>query len=229
MNLLSWKDTAKKYQYPIFAVYYTLYMLSFGLVEKIQPDNLYIITCPIDQYIPFLEWFVIPYLAWFFYIGGIVLWLFFFDRETMCRLLWCGMIGMTIFVLISVFLPNGLDLRPDSFARDNIFTRLTAIVYRFDTSTNVFPSIHVNNSICACTAMLSSDKIRDKKGIRFFISFFALLIILSTMFLKQHSVVDVTAGILTGVVSCEIFFGTRLREFMNRVHCILFDIKKSLY
>ena len=152
----SWKETAQKYQYPIFVIYYTLYMLSFGLVEKLQPDSLYIIHCPIDQYIPFLEYFVVPYLGWFLYIGGIVFWLFLFDRENMCRLLWCGMIGMTIFVVISVFLPNGLDLRPEVFPRDNVFTRLTAFVYRIDTSTNVFPSIHVNNSICACTALVTS-------------------------------------------------------------------------
>ncbi len=225
----SWKETAQKYQYPIFVIYYTLYMLSFGLVEKLQPDSLYIIHCPIDQYIPFLEYFVVPYLGWFLYIGGIVFWLFLFDRENMCRLLWCGMIGMTIFVVISVFLPNGLDLRPEVFPRDNVFTRLTAFVYRIDTSTNVFPSIHVNNSICACTALVTSKKLRDNKGIQIFATVFAMLIILSTMFLKQHSVVDVTAGMLTGMVSCEVFFGDHLREFRDRINCFLFEIKKALY
>ena len=217
MNLSSLREWAHRYRYPIFIIYYALYMVSFVLVEKVKPDNLYIIHSRIDQYIPFVEYFVIPYLAWFFYIGGIVVWLYFYDRETMCRLLWCGMIGMTIFVLISIFLPNGLDIRPEEFARDNIFTRLTRVVYSHDTATNVFPSIHVNNSICACATFLSSKKTRGKKGWRYFIVIMAVLIILSTMFLKQHSVIDVTAGILTGFLSVKIVFGSGIRSFAERI------------
>ena len=227
LNLTSLREWAHRYRYPIFAIYYTLYMVSFVFVEKIKPDHIYIIHSPIDQYIPFVEFFVIPYLAWFFYIGGVVIWLFFFDRETMCRLLWCGMIGMTVFVLISYFLPNGLELRPEAFVRDNIFTRLTKVVYSHDTATNVFPSIHVNNSICASAALLSSEKLRGRKGWRVFAVVMAGLIILSTMFLKQHSVIDVTGGMVTGFLSVEIFFGNELKGLAGRVRFKLIQRTRS--
>ena len=214
MRNYSVRDWIEQNKYLIFVIYYTLYMVGFVLVENRTPAHLYVIHCPLDQYIPFLEIFVIPYILWFFYIGGIVLWMGIFDRDNMCRLLWSGMVGMTIFLLISWFLPNGLDLRPTAFERDNIFVWITrTFIYGSDTPTNVFPSIHVNNSICACVAVLASDRLKDRKVVRGASVIMAGLIVLSTMFLKQHSVVDVSAGMITAWLSCEICFADALKTW----------------
>ena len=228
MDFSTIKEVAHKYRYAIFLMYYPLYLFAFNVIEKITPNDLYIIRCPLDQYIPFVEVFVIPYIFWFVYIGGAVVWLYFFDREIMCKLLWCGMIGMTAFIIISVLIPNGLDLRPAIFERDNIFVQLTKYVYSMDTSTNVFPSIHVNNSICACVALLSSDKIRKNNAARVFVIVAAVLIILSTLFLKQHSVIDATAGAVTAAISCEICFGSHIREMAEELR-YEFNKRKRAY
>jgi len=216
MERVSLREMIEQNKYLIFVIYYTFYMVGFVALESVTPEHIYIIHCPLDSYIPFLEIFVIPYLAWFLYIAGAVIWLFFNDRETMERLLWSGMIGMTAFLVISYFLPNGLDLRPVVFERDNIFITLTKMVYGSDTATNVFPSIHVNNTICACAALLSCEKLKDRKGIRAFSLVMAVLIILSTLFLKQHSLIDVSAGLLFAWFSVEVCFGDRLKQFREQ-------------
>ena len=109
--------------------------------------------------------------------------------------------GMTIFLIICTLFPNGLHLRPTTFARDNIFTHIVQYVYSVDTPTNVLPSIHVFNSMGIAIAVAHSDKLNEKKWIQHLTYILAGLIILSTMFLKQHSVTDVFAAlVMAGVI-----------------------------
>lgn len=80
--------------------------------------------------------------------------------------------------------------------RDNIFTQLISVLYSTDTSTNIWPSIHVYNSIGAHLSIANCGKLKNKK--RLILSSFVLcvLIILSTVLIKQHSVFDVITALL---------------------------------
>ena len=102
--------------------------------------------------------------------------------------------GMTIFLIVSTIYPNGLNLRPDTFVRDNIFVDMVKALYATDTSTNVLPSIHVYNSIGAYLAISHNASLRKHKWLQASALTLTVLIVLSTMFLKQHSVVDVVTG-----------------------------------
>jgi membrane-associated phospholipid phosphatase len=98
--------------------------------------------------------------------------------------------GMTIFLIVSTLYPNGHHLRPQVFAHNNIFTQLTAHLYSIDTPTNLFPSIHVFNSIGVHIALCHNQalaKIKWPKIVSFVI---CTSIVLSTVFLKQHSMFD---------------------------------------
>ena len=103
---------------------------------------------------------------------------------------------MTLFLIICTIFPNGLNLRPSTFARDNIFVDLVRFIYRADTSTNVLPSLHVYNSIGCYIAIRNSQKLRQYKWVQNGSLVLTVSIVLSTMFLKQHSVVDVIAAIV---------------------------------
>ena len=107
--------------------------------------------------------------------------------------------GMTIFLIVSTIYPNGHYLRPTTFARDNVFVHMVKWLYATDTATNLFPSIHVYNSIAVNLAVWHSGNFRDKKVIRIGSAVLMVSIILSTMFLKQHSVFDVVTGIIMAV------------------------------
>ena len=75
--------------------------------------------------------------------------------------------GMTIFLIICTVFPNGLNLRPDTFVRDNIFVDMVRQLYQTDTSTNVLPSIHVFNSIGAVIAISHSDALKKHKAVQY--------------------------------------------------------------
>ena len=103
--------------------------------------------------------------------------------------------GMTIFLIISTVYPNGAYLRPIVFPRDNVFTDLVKMIYSSDTPTNLFPSIHVYNSIGTHLALSNSKHFKERKRFLLASQVTCILIILSTMFIKQHSLFDVLTGI----------------------------------
>ena len=198
-------DEKKKALQPIIA-FFVIYMILFEFVEKVQPYNLHIIHCSLDHYIPFLEVFVIPYLLWFAFIAVTAIVLFYVDFSMFCRFCYTMMFGMALFIAVSYIYPNGLDIRPEHFPRENIFVELTRYVYKVDTPTNVLPSIHVYNSICALFAIWESEFFREKKMIRNGAFVLSMSICLSTMFLKQHSVFDVVLGLLLSCAACEVIY-----------------------
>lgn len=125
---------------------------------------------------------------------------FFKDKEEYYKTCLFLATGMTIFLIVSTLWPNGHHLRPYVMPRDNVFTRMVAALYKTDTPTNLWPSIHVYNSLGAHIAVMKSRHLENKKGIRIGSFILCVSIILSTMFIKQHSVFDVTTAFIMAAV-----------------------------
>ena len=190
------KELFDKYHHAWVFLYGFIYMPWFSWLEKHVTSNYFVIHSVFDDYIPFIEIFIIPYLLWFVYVSGTVLYFFFTDKQGFYRICTLLITGMTLFLIICTIFPNGLNLRPSTFARDNIFVDLVRFIYRSDTSTNVLPSLHVYNSIGCYIAIRNSQKLRQYKWVQNGSLVLSVSIVLSTMFLKQHSVVDVIAAIV---------------------------------
>lgn len=196
------KDFLLKYKHALLPIlYFPIYMLCFGYLERTVTDGYYIVHMKIDDYIPFVEYFIIPYYLWFPYIAAVVVLFIFLDKQDFYKLCITLGTGMTLFLIISFLIPNGHELRPTTFARDNVFVDMVKALYRVDTPTNIFPSIHCYNSIMAHTAIMQSEKLKKYTKLRMSSFVLCTLIILATMFLKQHSAFDViTAFILSAVM-----------------------------
>lgn len=150
----------------------------------------------IDDYIPFCEFFVIPYYLWFPYIVVITAFFCLTDRPGLPKLTAFLMIGMTVFLLTSFLYPNGQDLRPASFERDNIFVDMVKVMYTSDTPSNVLPSIHVLNTLGVQMAILTDPKLRARRSVTVSTAAISTLIIMSTVFIKQHSMIDVICAFI---------------------------------
>ena len=175
-------------------MYIFIYMPWFYYLEKhvTADSDFHLIHTAVDDYIPFIEYFIVPYLLWFAFIAVTFLWFFFHDVSGFYKMAAFLFTGMTIFLIISTIYPNGLDLRPVHFERDNIFVDMVKMLYKTDTPTNVLPSIHVFNSIGVCIAISHNKTLTERKVIHYGSLVLGISIILATMFLKQHSVIDVT-------------------------------------
>lgn len=200
------KSLIKKYKHAWVFLYVFIYMPWFCYLEKHVTRNYHVIHSVIDDKIPFVEYFIVPYLLWFVFIAVVFLYFFFTDVDGFYKMAKLTFAGMTIFLIISTLMPNGLNLRPVYFERDNVFVTLVKMVYRADTPTNVFPSLHVFNSLGACIAIYHSDALRKHKAVCWGSYILAALIILATVFLKQHSVLDVIAAFLLAYVLHQVVY-----------------------
>ncbi|MFR2881101.1 MAG: phosphoesterase [Lachnospiraceae bacterium] len=189
------------------ALYTVFYLLWFSYLEN-RHVRYHIIDSSLDDKIPFCEYFIIPYLLWFLYIAVTVGYFLFFNENTteFWSLILNLAIGMTLFLIVSYVYPNGLNIRPAEFTNDSVFTRMVQFLYRTDTPTNVLPSIHVYNSVAAFSAIHTCKNLQKHKGIRTGSFILTTLIILSTMFLKQHSIADVATGITCAVATYVLFY-----------------------
>lgn len=200
----SLKNILNRYRHAWVFLYGFIYMPWFLYLENrtIPAHEYFIINSPLDKYIPFTEVFVIPYLFWFAFMVIGVMYFFFTNRKEFYQVTCFLIIGMTIFLIISTVFPNGLHLRPTVFPRDNIFTDMVKnLVYANDTSTNVLPSIHVFNSLGISIAVARNEILKKKLWVQIATHITTFLIILSTVFLKQHSITDVFAAlVMAGII-----------------------------
>ncbi|MDO5131501.1 MAG: serine/threonine protein phosphatase [Eubacteriales bacterium] len=188
---------------PMFT-YMVAYLICFMLIEHWNRLHYTVIHTAVDDMIPFVPVFVLPYVMWFPYVLGFVLFLALKHRETYHRVCTCLVIGMTVFVAVSVVYPNIHMLRPETMPVDNAFTKMISMLYLADTPTNLTPSIHVFNSLAVMAGAWQWDWRTDagrvyaagiRNAWRTAITTIGMLIILSTMFIKQHSFSDVVIAV----------------------------------
>ena len=122
---ITWRDTAaayfQKYRHGLLLLYFLIYLPWFQWLEDTVTSRFHEIHMSIDDSIPFIEYFIVPYLLWFFYIAAAILYFLLKNKNEYYRLCTFLFIGMTVFLIISTVYPNGHYLRPDKFERDNIF------------------------------------------------------------------------------------------------------------
>lgn len=210
------KEFLKKYRYAYILSYMFVYFIWFLLLEARKDVAFTNMYCIIDDYIPFLEIFVIPYILWFLYISVTVVYMLFASKEDFLKCCAFLFIGMTICLIIYTIWPNAQNLRVTEFPRDNILTDLVKMFYVADTSTNVCPSIHVYNSIGANIAIWHCKNLKKHPVIRYSSLVLCILICLSTMFIKQHSFVDFVCGILLAAIMYVLVYRIDYSKFRKK-------------
>ena len=187
-----------------WVVYFALYFLTENLipVEKCTPVHM-----GLDDIIPFNEWFVIPYVFWYVLIVISLGWFALYDVDSFKRLQIFIMITQGIACLVYILYPTRQDLRPEVFPRENILTDLVNVLYTFDTNTGVCPSLHVAYSIGIASVWLKQKN--AWLWWKLFVAVAVVLICLSTMFVKQHSAVDLFAALPVCLVAELAVYGKR--------------------
>jgi len=202
------KTFLKKYSHIWVLSYAFIYIPWFLYLEKTVVSDFTVMHVALDDYIPFNEYFIVPYLLWFAYMALAIMYFFFTNRQDYYKLCTFLFSGMTICLLICTFFPNGTDLRIPVDSSKNICSRLVALIHAADTSTNVFPSIHAFNSLGVHFSVINSAKLKDKAWLRIGSLGLMIAICLSTVVLKQHSVIDVFGAVILAYVIYPFVYGT---------------------
>ena len=208
--------TSPAYRHIFYLIFWPLYGLSFFSLETIENANFTNLYIPFDDVIPFCEYFLIPYFFWYIFIVWMVVYSFFFDVEIFKKYHQFLIIVCGVTCLIYLLWPNMQSLRPTEFTRDNIFIHYIKKMYDFDTNTNVCPSLHVVMSFAVFFASWYSKRYRTVPW-RIAFSIMTVIISISTVFLKQHSIIDVYAGVALSLVAYFIvFFKDRKKLLADR-------------
>lgn len=182
--------------------YFLLYFLTENLIPR---ENCTVIHSRLDDLIPFCEYFVIPYVFWYLLIVGSLLYFMFYAPDQFRNLMSYIIVTQVVAMAVYIVFPNCQNLRPETFPRENFCTWILSIIYQFDTSTNVCPSLHVAYSVGIASVWLREKSVHW--SVRAAITAVCLLICLSTAFVKQHSIVDAFAAIPVCMLAEAIVFG----------------------
>ncbi len=198
----TFKSFFTKYKHGLILSYFFIYIIWFSYLERTVTTHFNVIHSRLDDFIPFNEVFIIPYFLWFIYIFVTVAYFLITSKKDFYKCCAYLFSGMTICLFIYTVFPNGHHLRVDlnSLGRSNIFIDMLAKIYSVDTATNVFPSIHVFNSIGAFIAISRSERLGKIKLIKWGSLLLTISICMSTVFLKQHSILDVFGAMVLGTV-----------------------------
>lgn len=193
-------------------LYWPLYGFMFLFVERLSPIDYYFpVYSTLDDLVPFCELFLLPYWFWFLFLIGMHLYTLLYDIKAFRGFMKFIIISYSIAIGIYLIFPTCQELRPLIFERDNILTRMVAGLYAFDTSTNVCPSIHVIGSVAVWCASWHI-KAFQTTGWKLFFGISAFLISISTVFLKQHSVIDILMAIPVCVIAYWFSFSRTKEE-----------------
>ena len=82
---MKWKtkfiETMKRYKHAWVFLYALIYMPWFLFLEKHVTMNYHVVQTALDEEIPFIEYFIVPYMLWFVFIAATFLYFFFTDVQ----------------------------------------------------------------------------------------------------------------------------------------------------
>lgn len=184
----------------------------------------YSLVTDLDQTIPFLKGFIVPYIIWYFFILGTFVYFCLKDKKVYYRTLLAYNLGLLacygIYFVFQTHVP-----RPELVGQD-VMTKLVALIYSQDQPYNAFPSIHVLSTFLMVKGI---NKCRGKNYLNQSLVYAnAVLIILSTLFVKQHVILDVLAAIVLGSLLFDLVYHANWEELWISLRKPSFARKPSL-
>ena len=182
-----------------------VYLTLFFIIEHFIKDNYWATQTSIDYHIPFIPQFIVIYDSWSFLLFALGIYLIVKDPEGFRRYMWTILLTFFTATAFCALVPNGQDLRPAVMEQHNFFTWMVQYTYSLDTNTNVFPSVHVLGVLAALFAIWHTQGMK-KWTWRVFSLIYGILIIASTLFVKQHAFIDVLAGLFLGAIGYVVVY-----------------------
>jgi membrane-associated phospholipid phosphatase len=174
----------------LVAIVFSSFFIYKGLNTRTTSGR--VLMTKFDHAIPFLPVFVIPYILYLPFLFGLVSYGILATphfAEIAASVLALQLAAALVYHLYETHVP-----RPTLTGND-VFTRLTAFIYRNDNPFCAFPSLHVAYAIlCGYWMMVLFP------AFALLIVMFSLAIIASTMLIKQHALVDVLGGACMGML-----------------------------
>ena len=163
---------------------------SYFIINQLNYDGqIYDLGINLDNKIPLITWFVYFYLVYFV----LILIPFFKSNDTKkITLQYC--IAVIISAFFFIFLPTAI-YRP-LIENINLNNILINYIHILDKPYNLFPSLHASLLTLAFIFLL-----KHEKNLAYKLSPLFILSLVSTLFIKQHYILDLAGGILIAFIA----------------------------
>ncbi len=159
----------------------------YKAAQIIRPTGV-LVTTWLDSLIPYIPYFVVPYAL---YVPVVLLpFALYWKDYRQYRTMALSMISV-LAISIAIFVTFQTSMMRADAAPTDFFNWAVAFVQSLDAPVNALPSLHVSMPTLATLFIY----LRSRR-IAVLVAPITLLIILSTVFIKQHAVLDVFAGLI---------------------------------
>ena len=210
------KKYIQEHKYVLLVLYVPVYLIWFALAERMVPttDGCWVSYLPLDDKIPFLPGFILAYVLWYpFLIFPVIVMLLEDDRRAFIRYGAFIISGFSISLTICMIWPNCQLLRPAVVDTSNLCGWLVNAIYTADTPTNVLPSMHVVDCMGVLAAVFDSQYLKKARIPSVIV---AAAICAATVFVKQHSILDVFAALALSLVLYLVIYVAARRGIDHR-------------
>lgn len=174
------------------------------LLAKLSPFSVHLLKSKIDDNIPFISHFIYFYISW--YLMLVLIPFIFYKKDEKCfrNYMICSNVSIIIAFIIYFLYPTSIIRSTIPLTGFSGF--ITEIIYTIDTPIlNCFPSMHCQLCFIYIFSILSCKNISKKA--KFGIILWSLLVVVSTLFVKQHVLLDVISAF---VLSITIFIAVNI-------------------
>jgi membrane-associated phospholipid phosphatase len=193
--------TFNKTPYLALLIIFPILGYIYGNLNENRSDATILLT-KLDFMIPFLPIFILPYILWYVFILAYLIYFWSKDTKLYIRTLSIIVLGELVSFVIYYFFQTTIP-RP-ALGDKGFLINLVQIIYSHDQPYNCFPSIHV---LTTFSIILGSFHIKNKNIFHtFFIQISGFLIIISTLFVKQHGILDILGSIFLALFMYGIVF-----------------------
>ena len=183
---------------------YAVYLVWFFAMEKIPNRNYHIVYSKLDDYIPFYKPAILIYSSWFLML--VIPFVYLLKRKSyddLYNIIIPMFAAMFISLIIYVIYPTALDIRVTDITGNDICSWIIRKIQGIDAPNNVCPSIHVSTTVIIYNQFRKI--LKDNKKSKAFFLLWSVGICISTMLVKQHSIIDVVCGIILAHVILFVF------------------------
>ncbi len=167
--------------------------IMYFLIE-ITVGEFHSVHIPLDDKIPFLPVFIIPYIIWYPYVPILMICVYFNDEKVFKKQALTFFSGMLITFIFFIIYPTQITFRPTAEGK-GVLLWLCRFIYSNDTPpANAFPSLHCYEALMAHLTTFLWSPLKNNKPLHIASFILMVLICASTVFVKQHSVLDIAGG-----------------------------------
>ena len=180
-------------------------------IIKLFINNYNLVNIPLDDKIPFIKEFIYIYMIWYPFLIFNYYIIYKSNKEKYIKLVLATITSLIMLYIFFILYPSKV-IRPDINSYNDLTTFILYIVYKVDSPTNCFPSGHCLLCFTLIYSLLDNQTISNKLKMPALI--INILIIMSTLFVKQHVILDVISAFALATIN---YYFTVNLKFFNQI------------